>query len=131
MDSAKEFKKRRLSDLPWLGIVHVFAELCGVAVDVRYFVEYGCEVDYKWRERVNGDGGPTVHSYQTGLSKMFDDEEKSAKHLLQGLFRHYARDGIGPFKGLPEISFETKEELEMKLVAAGYDPEFMLAHRCG
>lgn len=130
MDIEGELGKRRLSDMSWLGIVHVFAELCGVDVKARYSGGYWCEVDYSWTKPLNADGGPSVLTYCTGLSKGYPDEEESARHLLRGVFRYTGAE-TGPFKALPRLEFETKEELELKLAAANFDPEFMLTHRSG
>lgn len=114
---------RTFTELSWLEITHVFAELVGARVVVDYTSGYSCSVDYHYTTR----GG--VHCC-TGLAKTKNTAEESAKWLMQQVFKY------GPelnFQGvkLPKLQFESKEDLFVKLAAAGIDPEFSLTHRSG
>ena len=124
-----KLKGRRLRDLSWTSIVFLFADIYGVGVHTRYSGDFGCEIDYVWTAAAAADGGPAVVNHSTGLSKWFADDEESAKWLLQRVFG--LECPLAKFKDLPRLSFDTKEELELKLAAAGYDVRFRLTHRCG
>lgn len=49
---------------------------------------------------------------------------------MRQIFR-YGSDLNFPGLKLPELQFESKEDLAVKLAAAGIDPEFSLTHRSG
>ena len=66
----------------------------------------------------------------TGLAKAKDTAEESAEWLVRQVFR-YGSDLEFPGLRLPELSFSSREDLELKLAAAGVDPEFSLTHRSG
>lgn len=115
--------KRDFIELSWLEIAHVFAELVGARVIVNYKGGYSCSVDYHYTTR---DG---VHSC-TGLAKTKNTAEESAEWLMQQVFR-YGPDLNFPGLKLPGLQFESKEDLAVKLAAAGIDPDFSLTHRSG
>lgn len=114
---------RTFTELSWLEIVHVFAELVGAHVIVNYKGGYSCSVDYYYTTQAG------VHCC-TGLAKTRDTVEESAEWLMRQIFRY---GSVLNFQGLklPELQFESKEDLAVKLAAAGIDPEFSLTHRSG
>ena len=112
---------RIFTELSWLEIAHVFAELVGAYVVVDYTSGYSCSVDY--HHTTQGD----VYSC-TGLAKARDTADESAEWLMRQIFR-YGSDLNFPGLKLPELQFESKEDLAVKLAAAGVDPEFSLTHR--
>lgn len=114
---------RIFTELSWLEIAHVFAELVGAYVVVDYTSGYSCSVDYHYTTQ--GD----VYSC-TGLAKTKNTAEESAEWLMRQIFR-YGSDLNFPGLKLPELQFESKEDLAVKLAAAGIDPEFSLTHRSG
>lgn len=114
---------RTFTELSWLEIAHVFAELVGARVIVDYTSGYSCSVDYHYTIR---DG---VHC-GTGLHKIKNTAEESAEWLMLQIFR-YGPDLNFPGLKLPKLQFESKEDLAVKLAAAGIDPEFSLTHRSG
>ena len=114
---------RTFTELSWLEIAHVFAELVGVRVVVRYTAGYSCSVDYHYTTL---DGTQCC----TGLAKTMNTAEESAEWLMRQVFM-YGSDLDFPGLKLPEMQFESKEDLAVKLAAAGIDPEFSLTHRSG
>lgn len=114
---------RTFTELSWLEIAHVFAELVGAHVVVDYKDGYSCSVDYHY----TAQGG--VHCC-TGLGKTKNTAEESAEWLMRQIFR-YGSDLNFPGLKLPKLQFESKEDLAVKLAAAGIDPEFSLTHRSG
>ena len=116
--------RRDFTELSWLEIAHVFAELVGAhVVVVDYVSGYSCSVDYHYTTL---DG---VHSC-TGLAKTKNTAEESAEWLMRQIFR-YGPSFNFPGLKLPGLQFESKEDLAVKLATAGIDPEFSLAHRSG
>ena len=115
--------RRDFTELSWLEIVHVFAELVGAHVVVDYTSGYSCSVDYHYTTR---DG---VHSC-TGLAKTKNTAEESAEWLMRQIFR-YGPNFNFPGLKLPGLQFESKEDLAVKLATVGIDPEFSLKHRSG
>jgi len=113
--------RRRFSDLSWLEIVHVFAELVRARVVVNYTSGYSCSVDYYYTTL---DG---VHCC-TGLAKTKSTTEESAEWLMRQIFKYGSNLNFQGIK-LPEIQFDSKEDLELKLALVGIDPEFSLTHR--
>lgn len=114
---------RTFTELSWLEIAHVFAELVGAHVVVDYNGGYSCSVDYHYTTQ----GG--VHCC-TGLGKTKNTAEESAEWLMRQIFR-YGPDLNFPGLKLPGWRFESKEDLAVKLAVAGIDPEFSLTHRSG
>lgn len=114
---------RSFADLSWLEIAHVFAGMVGAHVVLEYISGYSCSVDYHYTTR---DG---VHSC-TGLAKIKDTAEESAEWLMRRIFM-YAPGLNFPGLKLPELCFESKEDLALKLAAAGIDPEFSWTHGSG
>lgn len=114
---------RDFTELSWLEIAHVFAELVGARVVVDYTSGYSCSVDYHYTTQ----GG--VHCC-TGLAKTKNTAEESAEWLIRQIFRYGSDLNFQGLK-LPELQFESKEDLMVKLTAAGIDPEFSLTHRSG
>lgn len=112
---------RDFIELSWLEIVHVFAELVGARVVVNYASGYSCFVDYHYTTR----GG--VYCC-TGLAKTKNTAEESAEWLMRQIFRYGSDLNFQGLK-LPRLQFESKEDLMVKLTAAGIDPEFSLTHR--
>ena len=115
--------RRDFTELSWLEIAHVFAELVGAHVVVDYASGYSCSVDYHYTTL---DG---VHSC-TGLAKTKNTAEESAEWLMRRIFR-YGPNFNFPGLKLPGLQFESKEDLAVKLATAGIDPEFSLTHRSG
>lgn len=115
---------RTFTELSWLEIAHVFAELVGAHVIVDYKGGYSCSVDYRYNTQAG------VHYCTTGLAKTRDTADESAEWLMRQVFR-YGPDLNFPGLKLPELQFESKEDLAVKLAAAGIDPEFSLTHRSG
>ena len=115
--------RRDFTELSWLEIAHVFAELVGAHVVVDYTSGYSCSVDYHYTTR---DG---VHSC-TGLAKTKNTAEESAEWLMRQIFR-YGPNFNFPGLKLPGLQFESKEDLALKLATAGIDPEFSLTHLSG
>ena len=116
-------KGRTFTELSWLEIAHVFAELIGAQVVINYKSGYSCYVDYHYTRQ---DGIQCC----TGVAKIKDTAEESAEWLMWHIFR-YGPDWNFPGIRLPELQFESKEELALKLAVAGIDPEFSLTHRSG
>ena len=114
---------RELTELSWLELVHVFAELLGADVSTTYSAGYDCRIDYVY---TTSEGV----SCCTGLSKPAGTAEESAEHLLREVFKYMA-DLNFPGLQLPKLNFDTKEDLAVKLAAAGVDPEFSLTHGSG
>lgn len=118
---------RQLKDLSWLEIVHVFADLLCVEVSVRWHGGFDwCEVEFSWHE------GRTP--YASGLGKNACSPEESAKCLMKNLLTNSTLSSTGPHSDsikFPRISFDSQEELQMKLEVAGVNVHFMLTHRCG
>ena len=115
--------RRDFTELSWLEIAHVFAELVGAHVVVYHASGYSCSVDYHYTAR---DG---VHSC-TGLAKTKNTAEESAEWLMRQIFR-YGPSFNFPGLKLPGLQFESKEDLAVKLATVGIDPEFSLTHRSG
>jgi len=114
---------RDFTELSWLEITHMFAELVGARVVVDYTSGYSCSVDYHYTTQ----GG--MHCC-TGLAKTRDTADESAEWLMRQIFK-YGSDLNFPGLKLPGLQFESKEDLAVKLAAAGIDPEFSLTHRSG
>ena len=112
---------RDFTELSWLEIAHVFAELVGAHVVVNYTIGYSCSVDYHYTTR---DG---VHSC-TGLATTKNTAEESAEWLMRQIFR-YGPNLDFPGLKLSELQFESKEDLAIKLAVVGIDPGFSLTHR--
>lgn len=112
---------RDFIELSWLEIAHVFAELVEARIVVNYTSGYLCSVDYHYTTR----GG--VHCC-TGLAKTKNTAEESAEWLMRQIFRYGSDLNFQGLK-LPGLQFESKEDLIVKLAAAGVDPEFSLTHR--
>ena len=119
--------RRQLKDLSWLEIVHVFADLLCVQVSVRWHGGFDwCEVEFRWQ---NGN-----ISYTSGFGKNACSPEESAKCLIKNLLMNSSLYSIGPHSDsikFPRISFNSKEEMQMKLEVARVNVYFMLTHRCG
>ena len=118
---------RDFTELSWLEIAHVFAELVGARVVVDYTSGYSCSVDYRYTTL---DGEQCCTEYCTGLARTRDTAEESAEWLMRQVFRYGSALDFPGLK-LPELQFESKEDLAVKLAAAGVDPEFSLTHRSG
>ena len=114
---------RTFTELSWLEIAHVFAELVGAHVIVNYKGGYSCSVDYHYTTQAG------MHCC-TGLTKTRDTADESAEWLMRQIFK-YGSDLNFPGIKLPELQFESKDDLAVKLAAAGVDPEFSLTHRSG
>ena len=114
---------RDLTDLGWLELVHVFAELLGAKVRVDYLAGYSCRIDYVYTST-------DCVKCCTGLSARGDTAEEAAEHFLHRVFKYMSGCSFPGLK-LPELEFGSKEDLAVKLAAAGVDPEFSLTHRSG
>lgn len=114
---------RTFAELSWLEIAHVLASLMGARVVVDYSAGYSCSVEYDYTTR---DG---VYCH-TGLASRRDTAEESAEWLVRRVFEYMPFMGF-PGLALPELRFTSKEDLALKLAAAGVDPEFSLTHRSG
>lgn len=114
---------RTFAELSWLEIAHVLASLAGARVVVDYSTGYSCSVDYSY---TTPDG---LHC-RTGLAKRRDTAEESAEWLMRQIFAYMPFMDF-PGLALPELQFTSKEDLALKLAAAGVDPEFSLTHRSG
>lgn len=114
---------RELTELSWLELVHVFGALVGAKADIDYSRGYSCRIDYKYTN-------PAGTKCCTGLAKSADTAEEAAEIFLHRVFKYMSGCSFPGLK-LPELEFESKEDLAIKLAAAGVDPEFSLTHRGG
>lgn len=114
---------RSFADLSWLEIAHVFAGMVGARVVVEYIGGYSCSVDYHYIT-------PGGLRCCTGFAKTKGTADESAEWLMRRIFM-YAPELNFPRPMLPELRFESKEDLALKLAAAGIDPEFSWTHRSG
>lgn len=114
---------RTFTDLSWLEIAHVFAEMVDARVIVKYIGGYLCSVDYNYVM----PGGACCC---TGFAKIKDTADESAEWLMRRIFMYASELNFPGFK-LPELHFESKEDLALKLAAAGIYPEFSWTHGSG
>lgn len=96
-------RERNFTDLGWLEIAHVFAELVGAHVVVYYGSGYSCSVDYHYTS-------PDGREACTGLTEFMASAEESAELLMRRVFK-YAPQLRFPGIALPEIDFESKDDL--------------------
>ena len=117
----------KLSDLTWLEITHVFADLAGANVKLGYSPDFSyVSVETVWKPEEN----PSM-VMASGLGCGGETADDACKAYLMRVFSNCesfpGRCGLK----IPRLSFSSKEELELGLAAAGMDVQFMLGHRYG
>ena len=116
----KTTSRPKFKDMSWLEIAHRVAVALGMTVSSSFVPRSNlCFVKFVYRK----DGV----DYQCGFGgKNCEGIEEAAKCMLVDLFKQSFE--VGPHSVVvPVVHFSSKEELEMKLVVAGYgwwfDPE--------